>query len=148
MGHERRHSNPIHAHQCKDDNFILTTSSANHSHMNNDHERLMPLGLGGDKSYLRQRPHSTAVHTMLPPLPAHVLPSMLPGQVHTQVATGLSDGISLGKDEPRSMDEALNILSTSLEDFQGHYPELRHLEEVVQSLEYLVRVSINRVIWK
>lgn len=44
-------------------------------------------------------------------------------------------------DSTVTVEEALGSLTTTLEDFLGHYSELQKLEEMVQVIETLVRVS-------
>ena len=44
------------------------------------------------------------------------------------------------RSEASSLEGALQSLSTVLEDYQGQYPELQHLEEQVQALERLLKV--------
>lgn len=61
------------------------------------------------------------------------------GNMHFNVAMG--HGITLTKDEPVHIEDALNSLSASLEDYHGQYRELEKLEDVVVVLEQVLRVS-------
>lgn len=59
------------------------------------------------------------------------------GNMHFNVAMG--HGITLTKDEPVHIEDALNSLSASLEDYHGQYRELEKLEDVVVVLEQVLR---------
>ncbi|XP_061177903.1 rho family-interacting cell polarization regulator 1-like isoform X2 [Saccostrea echinata] len=59
------------------------------------------------------------------------------GNMHFNVAMG--HGITLTKDEPIHIEDALNSLSASLEDYHGQYRELEKLEDVVVMLEQVLR---------
>ncbi|XP_055998054.1 rho family-interacting cell polarization regulator 2-like isoform X2 [Ostrea edulis] len=59
------------------------------------------------------------------------------GNMHFNVAMG--HGITLTKDEPVHIEDALNSLSASLEDYHGQYRELEKLEDVVVMLEQVLR---------
>lgn len=59
------------------------------------------------------------------------------GNMHFNVAMG--HGITLTKDEPVHIEDALNSLSACLEDYHGQYRELEKLEDVVVVLEQVLR---------
>ena len=44
--------------------------------------------------------------------------------------------------EKVNLEEALQSLSTSLEDYQGKHPELQKLEQMVNRLDRLLKVTI------
>lgn len=63
--------------------------------------------------------------------------------MHFNVAMG--HGITLTKDEPVHIEDALNSLSACLEDYHGQYRDLEKLEDVVVVLEQVLRVSFLEI---
>lgn len=63
--------------------------------------------------------------------------------MHFNVAMG--HGITLTKDEPVHIEDALNSLSACLEDYHGQYRDLEKLEDVVVVLEQVLRVSSLKI---
>lgn len=82
-------------------------------------------------------------HTQGSRLSQTVLSSALPVQPlpQTLLPGVLSQTVMTNRDDPTSIEEGLNVLTTSLEDFLGQYNELQKLEEVVVFLEQFIRVS-------
>ena len=67
------------------------------------------------------------------------------GNMHFNVAMG--HGITLTKDEPVHIEDALNSLSACLEDYHGQYRDLEKLEDVVVVLEQVLRVSFLEILF-
>ncbi len=57
------------------------------------------------------------------------------------------DSPSSRHSECESIEDAIHNLSSSLEDYRGHYPELHHLEEHIAQLKALVMVSPYFIVW-
>ena len=84
--------------------------------------------------------------------PGHSLsvPNTTSTQCVSNLSTNLCSGlnflneghsVNLSKSEPSCVEEATNSLSTTLEDYHGQYRELEKLEDVVVTLEQVLRVS-------
>ncbi|CAC5400599.1 unnamed protein product [Mytilus coruscus] len=69
--------------------------------------------------------------------PASSLLSSWYSHLHFPVALGHT--VTLSKDEPTNVEDALHSLMTTLEDYHGQYRELEKLEDVVVMLEQILR---------
>lgn len=73
----------------------------------------------------------------LMPSPITSLLSSSYSRLHFPVA--LAHTVTLSKDEPVNIEDALHSLMTTLEDYHGQYRELEKLEDVVVMLEQILR---------
>ena len=87
---------------------------------------------------MKQYANSTpALRNSSPVLPHYTLPMSMLDHLHFPAPSSVSHG----QKEPITIEDALNSLSTSLEDFHGQYRELEKLEDIVVLLEQILRVS-------
>ena len=61
---------------------------------------------------------------------------------HLHFPVALGHTVTLNKDEPTNIEDALHSLMTTLEDYHGQYRELEKLEDVVVMLEQILRVRL------
>ncbi|XP_046369139.1 rho family-interacting cell polarization regulator 2-like isoform X3 [Haliotis rufescens] len=134
-GPERRYSSPLHLHHSKDDYYLFGSSTSLPTRAFESHSyQASPL--------LRSKDNTVFVsHTQGSRLSQTVLSSALPVQPlpQTLLPGVLSQTVMTNRDDPTSIEEGLNVLTTSLEDFLGQYNELQKLEEVVVFLEQFIR---------
>ncbi|XP_069133439.1 rho family-interacting cell polarization regulator 2-like isoform X1 [Argopecten irradians] len=81
--------------------------------------------------------HQSPVHPSSPVLSHSTLPSSVFNHLHFPVAS--SQGGTQVREEPQTVEDALTSLQTVLEDFHGQYRELERLEDVVVTLEHVLR---------
>ncbi|XP_064601476.1 rho family-interacting cell polarization regulator 1-like isoform X2 [Liolophura sinensis] len=159
QGGERRLSNPVPPRKSQHDDSFGTSHSD--GKQNGAHAR---SGLGvvsnlsaqprdnGSLPQIKESPvspvsplsHPKAVLASAPNLnssisPAPTLPPHRFDPPPPRFSGMLPAGAAVSRDEAATLEEALSNLSTALEDFQGHYTELQKLEEVVSTLECMLR---------
>ncbi|CAG5115189.1 unnamed protein product [Candidula unifasciata] len=160
-GSERKFPSPMQSLKQRDDSGIYGSATSLPSHTTQDSRQSHSLSASPimhghrDPSWTpdlhsnRLRPHSpegvassssssSSVFTsssLSGPVP-EVTQSMVPGVV--------VQAEMVSHDATVSVEEALGSLTTTLEDFLGHYPELQKLEEMVQVIESLVRKKSAR----
>lgn len=161
QGGERRLSNPVPTRKSEHDDSFGTSHSdgkqngayarsglgvvSNHSHQPRDNGSLPQIKespvspvspLSHPKAVLASAPNLSSSISPAPTLPPHRFDPPPP-----RFSGMLPAGAAVSRDEAATLEEALSNLSTALEDFQGHYTELQKLEEVVSTLECMLRVS-------
>ncbi|KAJ8298725.1 hypothetical protein KUTeg_022785 [Tegillarca granosa] len=104
------------------------------------HQREPPSSPPSQKSEYTEQfetpPGATSIQTSSS---APLLSHSLLNTTHLHFPVALGHSVDLAKDEATNIEDALHNLSTCLEDYHGQYRELEKLEDIVVTLEQVLR---------